>query len=279
MDKKAIKEAKKPFCNFNNILNQLKETPDSEKKDFLASAFNSSFNPDKVVFNGYKLEDSPDYIKIKACLFPFLDFLESKGLDLAKIFYVKNSNFTKIKTQRLRDLGTLILYLDSFTPEIKPYILLNLFRSFYELDLKSFKILAEEYSKNQNKSFSKKAELNEIKKIFFDFPKFNEILVYFRNDFRNAIAHEGFLADKENFFISEENSFKKYDYSEINSQISQLFYLLSSLESYLCLKIENILKSNNVPLESLNQMISRFDNFNNLQLDYFNNLKNSKAMK
>ena len=235
MDESKLKELKEAIRKLDDIIETIEKAPTHEEKVKAIKNFPSlpGMEIDKLVVNGKQLEEYDDYQKAKKIVFGFLGWLEKEGVNVFDALQQRDDFFVKVRSTKLFEIAVLIGSLNQVDFAIQPYLLLNTYRTIYEVNHKILTLLVEEYDKKKGTPPLKEYFWSHIKQRFCSGDFFDELSEYFDNDLRNPIAHEEWLVKDDKIFLRWKGDIKEVEFKEIAQKVYQLFFLIAVLQLYL----------------------------------------------
>jgi len=127
------------YKRFRDTLNRLKNANTHEERINALKSFSliEGINIEEIPVGDRKIRDYEDYKKVKKLVFNFFNFIaEKRKMNLIQAFYKDNfhssvENFTMIL---IGDLFKTLQTLDN--EKVQSYLILNIFRTIYELNLR-----------------------------------------------------------------------------------------------------------------------------------------------
>jgi ribosomal protein S8 len=253
------------YKRFRDALNRLKNANTHEER---ISALKSSnliegINFEEILVGDRKIKDYEEYQRVKKLVFNFFNFItEERKINLIQAFYKDNfhssvENFTMIL------IGDLFKTLQTINNEkVQSYLILNIFRTIYELNLKDTFFIYKEILEKKNKEAKKASDYSfrDLEIEFMDYPEIEKIAEYFRNDLRNPIAHEEWFLNEKIVYMRNKEEIKKYDLDIIASEIHELLFFRVAVLSCLMKNYDKIVEKINTP-EQIKALIKNLEDY------------------
>lgn len=251
------REARDFLINFfEEFLDRIEKAPTIEEKIKLFKELNlSSLGLEEQILNGKPIKDNPDYQLTKSLLLDFLNWLENEKK--INIFEASNQDvfYNNMYGERTLLIAKIIQLLHSFEGDLKIYLILNIYRTTYELNFKNmcFFISSSREKRQVNKSDFYSFE--NFKNEFEGYPKIHDLLTYFKNDIRNSISHEDWFFKNGGLHLKNNNVEIERNLEDVTNQIYNLFYFRVALTNYLLDKFNNFMKSKELNEEIINKTL------------------------
>src|SRR3989344_8290041 len=241
---------------FKNLIKKIEEAKNHEEKVKIMKEFDmSEFSAEDQLLNDKQVKDYKEYQEAKSIVNDFLGWVQdNKGVDVFKESH-EDKFFNEMHGNKTLMVGMLIQLLNALPQELQAYFILNIFRTTYELNYKNMALILHGHLKKQNKKLSDFYYLDTFKTEFADYPRIDELLLYFRNDIRNPIAHEGWFVKNGWVWTKNKGVEKKQDMLEISKQIFELFYFRVAFSTYLLDKYRDFAKYKEITPEHIKKFV------------------------
>jgi len=251
-------EASKYLINrFEDIIKSIETAPNHEEKAKIMKEFDmSQFKAEDSLLNGKPVKDYEEYQRAKQLVYDFFNWIEKqKGVNVFKASH-NDPFFNEMQGNKTLSVAMLIQTLPILPVELQAYIMLNIFRTTYELNFKNLTLILHESLKKQQKKTFDFYKLKTFKEEFKDYPRIERVMYYFKNDIRNPIAHEDWFVKNGWVLTKNKGQEQKQDMMELSRQIYELFFFRVALSTYLLEKYRDFAKSIQVTPQMVNKFIS-----------------------
>jgi hypothetical protein len=259
---KSLDEAKDYFSEkISEVLRKIEgaKTPE-EKLEYYLEFISKEFELEVQVLGNVQIKDIKEYQDIKKVVFDFLTKIEQNF----KVNFFIELNKDQFETDNINYKLPLMVPLINLTQtlplESKDYILLNLFRTTYELNLKPLKTILKSVLIKEGKKLFNGINFWQIFMKEFNYPEAQGIRDFFINDIRNPIAHEDWFLDKGGNIKLRDNQGQivSYNDNQISLEIHKLFFLRVAITSYLMKSSMEFTKSKITTKEEIDNLIEGF---------------------
>lgn len=244
---------------YEEIIKKVEQASSYQEKEKILKEFEiSKLNAENTLFKNEKIKDNENYKKIKKTIYEFLEWIEKeRKVNVFNIiykdnFYIKNEGF------KFPVIANLLSLIPQAELGVKIYLILNTFRTVYELNLKNLVIILDNLLKESGRPTKKFYDFRDIDKEFSDYPNIQEIKKYFANDIRNPIAHEDWFLENNLIKMKDKGIEKNFSVEEIFLQIHDLFFFKVAIKSYVLEGCEKIIKEKDLIPHQINSLIDIF---------------------
>lgn len=224
---------------FEEIIENVEQAQSHKEKEKILKEFDMTrLNPEEQSMGVKKIKDDKNYQKIKKDLYELFEWIEKErkvnvfNLVYKNKFLIKNQNF---KFPLI--LNLINNFLQTTKLDVKIFLLLNIFRMVYELNLKNLIVILDNILKDSKRPIKKFYDFEDIYNEFRAYPHINIIKSYFANDIRNPIAHEDWLLENNQIVIKDKVE-RIFSMEELSLQIYELFFFRVALQSYIIEKFD-----------------------------------------
>ena len=244
---------------YEEIIEKIEQTSSYTEKEKILKEFDIlKLNSENALFGAEKIKDNEDYKKTKKIIYKFLEWIEKeRKVDVFKIiykdsFYIKNQNF------KFPLIANLLKLIPQSKLEVKVYLILNTFRTTYELNLRNLIVILDNLLRNSGRPTKKFYEFKDFYEEFSDYLNIQDIKKYFANDIRNPIAHEDWILENNLIKMKDKGIEKSFSIRELSSQIYELFFFRVAIQSYVMEGCKRLIETKNLTPQQIDSMIDIF---------------------
>jgi len=241
---------------FKKLIEDIEKAKTHEEKVKIMKEFDmAQFNAESQPLGNKIVSDYPEYQKAKNLVYDFFKWIEeNKKIDILKATH-EDPFFNESQGEKTILIAMTLQILQGAPIEMQVYLILNIFRTTYELNFKSMILILNEVLKKEGKQTKQFYYIDNFENEFVNYPKLYEIREYFKNDIRNAVAHEDWFVKNGWLWTRYKGEEKKRDMMEISKQIYELFYFRVALSTYLLEKYRSFAKDKNITPQHISKFI------------------------
>jgi len=241
---------------FKKLIKDIEETKTHQEKVKIMEEFNmTQFTAEDQPLGDKTVKDYPEYQKAKNLVYDFFKWIEeNKKIDLLKAMH-EDPFFNESQGVKTMLIAMTLQILQAVSTEMQVYLVLNIFRTTYELNFKNMTLILNEVFKKEGKQTKPFYYIDTFENEFVDYPRLDEVKNYFKNDIRNPIAHEDWFVKNGWLWTRHKGLEKKQDMMEISKQIYELFYFRVALSTYLLGKYKDFAKDKDITPQHVSKFI------------------------
>lgn len=205
-----------------------------------------------------KIMDLEKYKKVRKLLKDFFEWIEINQKINASLEVYLNTFFTENQSSKLLLLANKIKKMLNQTPLEQIDMMLNSYKSVYELNLRMLIIILEESLKKNNMKITDNLGLKEFKSTFKEYPKINKLRGFFKEYLRDPIAHENWLYEKDEIiFLYKDKKIRKNPV-EMVQEFGDLMFFKIAFQSCAIEQYKQLLHSPCITEAQINKLHENF---------------------